>query len=291
MIVGTGRCGSTLLHRLLALHEGVGWLSTFNEVAPSQAWLSTFSGLYRTRLPRRLRHLKAFPKPFEAYRYWEHYLPGFSRRNRPLTAADVPPEAIEPVRRAYARVLRYQRKPRLLIKVTGWSRIAYFDRLFPGAEFVSLRRDPRAVVSSWVQAGWLDVTSPPGSDSWQWGDIPASHHALWREMGGDAVLSVALKIRLDLDDIAANAPLVPGRFHELDYEDLITAPEPSLREICAQTGLEWTPRFERAIRAMEFYDSTGTWRRHMSEADGERVLEFMRRTDPGAGRDATPAPA
>ena len=159
IIVGTGRCGSTLLHRLLARHESLGWLSTFNEVFPTQTWLSTFSALYRTPLPDRLRHAKAFPKPFEAYRFWEHFLPGFSRRDRPLTAADVPDPGIEPVRRATSSVLRFQRRDRLLVKVTGWSRIQYFDRIYPGAQFVSLRRDPRAVVSSWEQADWLDVSS------------------------------------------------------------------------------------------------------------------------------------
>jgi Sulfotransferase family len=87
IIVGTGRCGSTLLHRVLAQHGDVGWLSTFNEVLPAQTWLAVFSGLYRLPLPRRVRHLKAFPKPYEAYRFWEHYLPGFSRRDRPRSAS------------------------------------------------------------------------------------------------------------------------------------------------------------------------------------------------------------
>ena len=224
IIVGTGRCGSTLLHRLLARHENLGWLSTFNEVFPTQTWLSTFSGLYRTPLPDRLRHAKAFPKPFEAYRFWEHFLPGFSRRDRPLSAADVPGSKIKPVRRATSSVLRFQRRDRLLVKVTGWSRIQYFDRIYPGAQFVSLRRDPRAVVSSWDQADWLDVSSAPASEGWEWGEVPGGYLAAWRSLGGGPLLSAALKIRLDLDDIARNAELVPGRFHELTYEDLVRDP-------------------------------------------------------------------
>ncbi|MQA75721.1 MAG: hypothetical protein GEU88_15500, partial [Solirubrobacterales bacterium] len=135
IIVGTGRCGSTMLHRLLALHDDVGWLSTFNEVLPTQTWLSVFSRLYRAPLPARLKELKGFPKPFEAYRFWEHYLPGFSRRDRPQTADDVAADGIEPVRRATARIVTVQRRTRLLVKVTGWSRMAYFDRIYPDARF------------------------------------------------------------------------------------------------------------------------------------------------------------
>ena len=279
IIVGTGRCGSTLLHRLLALHDELGWLSPLNEVLPTQTWLSAFSNAYRLPLPDRLREVKAFPKPFEAYRFWEHYLPGFARRDRPQTAADVPDAAIGPVRRATSRTLRYQRRARLLVKVTGWSRIAYFDRIYPDAVFVSLRRDPRSVVSSWVKAGWLDVTASPESQAWQWGAVPPTYLAVWRELGGGPLLSVALKIRLDLDDIAGNVALLPDRCHELSYEELIRDPRPSLLAICDFAGLDWTAGFERRVAGKALYDPTGKWRRHMSDEQGELVLEFLRRTD------------
>ena len=196
VLVGTGRCGSTMLHRLLAMHDELGWISTFNEVVPSQPWLAVFGRLYRAPLPSRAKDWKAFPKPFEAYRFWEHYLPGFSRRDRPPTAADVPDAGLAPVRTATARILRAQGRPRLLVKVTGWSRIAYFDRIYPDARFISLRRDPRSVVSSWMKAGWLDVHEPPRRRRLAMGSrLPAPYQELWRDLGGGPLLSVALKIQ------------------------------------------------------------------------------------------------
>lgn len=278
IIVGTGRCGSTLLHRILAEHEQLGWLSPFNEVLPRQTWLSCLSRLYRMPLPKRIKRAKAFPKPFEAYRFWEDYLPGFSRRSAPQTAADVDPADIGPTRAATADVLRFQGKRRLLVKVTGWSRIAYFDQLYPDARFVALHRDPRSVVSSWIKAGWLDVTSAPGTAGWQWGEVPARLMREWEELGGGPVLSAALKVRLDLDDIATNGALFPERLHELSYEQLTRDPTPALRQVCEFAGLGWSPTFEERVRQTEVYDSTGTWRKHLSEPDAERVLEFMERT-------------
>jgi hypothetical protein len=277
-VVGTGRCGSTLLHRLLARHPQVGWLSTFNEVFPRQHWLSRFSNLYRWDwLGNRIRHLAFFPKPFEAYRFWDAYLGDFSRRDRPLEAQDVPAAAIEPVRAAVGRILHHQGRARFLAKVTGWSRIAYFDRIFPDGRYVWLNREPRAVVSSWVKAGWLDVTSSPDSDGWQWGDVSAPYYTLWRELGGDPLLSAALKIQLDLDDIRANMAQVPGRAVRLEYEDLIREPVVFMRRLADFADLEWDRSFERFLASFTFHDQRDKWRRHLSEADGERILAFFER--------------
>jgi len=277
-----------MLHRLLARHEQVGWLSTWNETLPSQAWLSASANLYRTSLPSRLKEWKGFPKPYEAYRFWEHYLPGFSRRDRPLTASDVYEPGIEPVRRATAQILRRQRRERLLVKVTGWARVAYFDRIYPDARFISLRRDPRAVVSSWIKAGWLDTTSPPDSDEWQWGEVEPALLEIWAELGGGPVLSGVLKIHLDIADITANLAMVPGRWREVWYEDVIREPEPALRELCEFAGLDWTPRFASEVESMGFYDPSGKWRRHLTEEDGEQVLEFLRRADALYDSEANP---
>jgi Sulfotransferase family len=278
IMVGTGRCGSTMLHRLVALHEELGWLSPQNEVLPTQTWLSSFSNLYRSeRLGARIKHLPFFPKPYEAYRFWEHYLPGFSRRDRPQTAADVPEQGIEPVRAAIERVLRYQRRPRLLAKVTGWSRIAYFDRIFPDALFVHLRREHRAVVSSWIQAGWLDVSSAIDSSSWQWGPVPERYRELWEELGGGPILSAAVKIQLDLDDIRENMKLVPERSYEMRYEDLIDRPADTLRALLDFCGLTFEGAFERRVRQMTFYDPRDKWKRYLTEEQGRLVSEFFER--------------
>ena len=287
IVVGTGRCGSTMLHRLLALHEQVGWLSTLNEIVPGMPWVSLFSNLYRRRgFPTRVKEARVFPKPYEAYRFWEHYLPGFSRRDRPLTAADVPTAGIAAARRATDAVVRWQRRERLLVKITGWSRIAYFDRVYPGARFVSLRRDPRSVVSSWLKAGWLDVTSPPDSPDWQWGKIPDGYLQAWSALGGDPVLTAALKIRLDLEDIATNMELFPDRCHELWYEELISRPRETLRELVSFAGLEWTPGFDTVVGEMEFFDSSAKWKGHLGEDKGELILKFLRRTDALNGLDS-----
>jgi hypothetical protein len=175
--------------------------------------------------------------------------------------------------------LAAQDKSRFLAKVTGWSRMAYFDRIFPDAVFIVLRREHRAVISSWIQAGWLDVTSELGTKTWQWGEVPDAYRQAWEDFGGGPILSAALKIQLDLDDIRKNVALLPGRCHEMQYEDLIASPLEELRAMTDACSLTWAESFEQEMRARKFYDTKNKWRKYLSEDDGELVLRFFDRIE------------
>jgi len=174
---------------------------------------------------------------------------------------------------------------RFLAKVTGWSRIAYFHRIFPDARFVIIHREPRAVISSWIQAGWLDVTSALDSDAWQWGPVPAHYRQAWEDLGGGPILSAAVKIQLDRDDIRSNMRLFPDCCYKLDYDDLIANPIEQIQSLVQFCELPWLAQFERSIRAVEFRDTRNKWRKHFTEQQGELILEFFRRigsSQPGA---------
>ena len=279
IIVCTGRSGSTMFYRILASHKSLGWLSTYNQIFPTHLWLSSLSNLYRLRILDRIRNEYFFPKPFSPYKFWEHYLPGMARRDRPLTADDVPPEAIEPVRCAIARVLRYQNRDRFLTKVTGWARIAYFNRIFPDALFIYLRRKPIDVVSSWIRAGWLDVTSAPGSDTWEWGEIPEAYYEAWKELGKNPCVSAAVKTQLDIDDIIRNITQFKTRCYVLQYENLISEPIKYLREVIDFCELNWDEDFERVVQSTTFHNNVNKWKRYLSEEDGNLILEFFNRFD------------
>jgi len=83
MIVCTGRSGSTMYYRQLARHKDVGWLSTYNEFLPKQIWLSKVSNSYRMKIFDKIKNQKLFPKPFSPYHFWEQFLPGIARHDRP----------------------------------------------------------------------------------------------------------------------------------------------------------------------------------------------------------------
>ena len=289
MIACAGRSGSTLFYRILARHRDLAWLSTYNQALPKHVWLSAFSRLYGMRAFDRLRNDYWFPKPFSPYKFWQRYLPDIARHDRPLFAADVPDAAIGPLQRTLARVVRYQGKRRFLMKVTGWARLAYFDRILPDARFIVLRRQPIAVITSWVKAGWLNVTGEVGTPAWEWGEVPAAYRRIYDDLGGGPLLAAAMKTQLDVDDLQRNAALFPGRVLEIHYEDFVTEPHRVIRETFDFCELEAYPGFDRVLATVRIQDMKEKWRQILAPEDGERVLEFFRRTQLHANVNGIPA--
>ncbi len=275
LIACAGRSGSTLFYRMLARHHDVAWLSTWNQKLPRHTWISVFSRLYRHVPSARVRDAYWFPKPFSAYRFWQRFLPDITRHDRPLFAKDVSDEAIAPLRREVARLVRYQGKQRFLTKVTGWARMAYFDRVFPDARFIYLRRDPVAIMSSWVKAGWLNVTANIDSEAWEWGRVPDAYRILWKDLGGGPLLSAAVKTQLDIDDLRRNTAQFADRCLQLDYEELVRDPLTTMRRTLVFCDLEWNETFADVVRSTIVHDYSNRWKQHLTPDDGERVRRFF----------------
>src|SRR2546425_6914824 len=52
-VLGTGRCGSTLVHEVLARHPDVGFISNIEDRIPGLAWTSRWNGPLFQRVPDR----------------------------------------------------------------------------------------------------------------------------------------------------------------------------------------------------------------------------------------------
>ncbi|MHC4415210.1 MAG: sulfotransferase family protein [Planctomycetota bacterium] len=288
LVVCAGRSGSTMYYRLIARHRDVGFLSSWHQAFPRLTWLAVFSRLYGTRVLDRVKHNYWFPKPFAPYRFWDRYLPGIARHDRPLVPEDVPEASIEPLRRTIERVMRYQGRTRLLMKVTGWARMAYFARVFPDIRFLYLKRRPISVVASWLKAGWLNVTGEIDGEGWEWGNVPDRYRRIYRNLGGGGVLSAAIKTQLDIDDIGRNVALFPGRCYELNYEDLVLDPCRYFRETLEFCELEWDAAFERVIEGAGIRNFADRWKQQIPAQEATRIQAFFDRV---AEEQAGPAVA
>ena len=86
IIVGTGRCGSTAFHRVLAKRADLMWLSGFCDRFPARPqWNRMAVSAAGHPLLGRLVDWKV--QPGECYDFWDYYAYGFSEPCRDLVRA------------------------------------------------------------------------------------------------------------------------------------------------------------------------------------------------------------
>jgi omega-hydroxy-beta-dihydromenaquinone-9 sulfotransferase len=274
-IVGTGRCGSTAFHSLVAKHPNTMWLSGFAEYFPDRpAWnrwaVSAVSHpLVRSVFGKRI-------KPGENYGFWYTHAYGFAEPGRDIVAADVTPRVRKQVRVALERMLT-PKHSRMLIKLTGWSRIGFLNEIFEDAKFIHIVRDGRAVASSllhineWQWRGWY------GPYSWRYGPLSPEDQALWEASNRSFAVLAGLQWRIHTLAVeAARQQLDPNRFLEVRYETFCEQPEETCRRVSEFAELPDSPIFDRHVKGASIKDMTNRWRSDLSAEQQAMLTEVLR---------------
>lgn len=263
-IIGTGRCGSSLVHELLANHEHVHFVSNIDDNLPRLGLLGRFNNaLYALTKGAFTRKGELRFAPSEAYRVIRHEVsPIYENSCRDLVAADVTPWLRNRFQAFFEKRWRAQGGRCFLHKYTGWPRIGFFADIFPEARFIHVVRDGRAVANSLLQMDWWGGYRGPSV--WRLGPLDEASHSEWARSGHSFVTLAGLNWRLLMDGfVSEGARLTPGRYLEIRYEDFVTSPVESLRAMVEFIGLPWSARIERAASSGMVYDS----RRRAYETD------------------------
>jgi omega-hydroxy-beta-dihydromenaquinone-9 sulfotransferase len=270
IVIGTGRCGSTVFHRLLSKHPNLAWLpGALCSRFPRKPGLHNLftSGL---DYPVLGKVLEERIKPGECYPFWEHQCKGFSKPYRDLVASDVTRRAKERIRETVSEITT-EKRDRLLIKITGWPRIGFLSEIFEDAKFVHVVRDGRAVANSLLDVyfweGWR------GPENWSWGELSPAQRGEWNRYGQSFVVLAAIQWKILMDAMeSAKTSLSKDNFLELKYEDLCSDPLDTVRTVTEFCELEWTAEFERQIGKHELKNTNDKFKQHLT-ARQQRELE------------------
>jgi hypothetical protein len=276
ILVGTGRCGSSVFHRLLATHPQMMWLSGFSYLFPERPlwnkWAVTAVGnpLLRRLFGERIR-------PNEQYRFWDKYTYGcFSEPCRDLVRTDVTARVKKQVRAALEPMLTAKRN-RLLVKVTGWPRIGFLDEIFDDARFIHIVRDGRAVASSLLHVGfWRGWYGPQG---WRAGLLSPEDQAVWESYDRSFTALAGLEWRIQMRAMeAARRGLDSKRFLEVKYETFCDQPLDTFRRVLEFAELPSSAAFEQGVEAASIKNMSNRWRENLTPGQ-QALLDDLLRED------------
>ena len=208
-IVGTGRCGSTLLQAMLSSHPNIyipPELRYFGRHEPGVAFTD----------PLRDQDVEVYLARCRQDIWWDEM--GLDR----AAFEDAVRGGRRTSRAIYLWVLghvakrRGNRKPHCGEKTPYYALfVERIAELFPGARFVQLYRDPRDVAASYLEQYWVD--------------------------GGTAlrVSNYLLHVFRRVEQAAER--LGRERFYAIKYEDLVDHPERELRGLCTFLGEDYDP--------------------------------------------------
>jgi len=275
IILGSGRCGSTLFHRLLANHERVMWLSGFTLRFPDKPeWNKWAVSAMDNPLVRRLFGDRI--RPGESYRFWDRYAFGFSEPCRDLVRSDVSPRVKRQLHVAFEAMLTARRN-RLLLKITGWPRLGYLNEVFQDARFIHIMRDGRAVASSLLHVDfWRGWYGPQG---WRAGLLSPQDQALWERYDRSFTALAGIEWRIQMRAVeAARKQVDPGRFLEIKYESFCEQPLETFRQVLAFTELPSSSALEQAVKSARIKSTSNRWRDDLSPGQ-QVILDDLLRED------------
>jgi hypothetical protein len=253
-VLGTGRCGSTLVHEVIARHPDVAFVSNVEDrIAIGPASLGRWNHAVYDRVPARFTQKGRLRfAPSEGYRILERQVsPMLVAPSRDLRAADVTPWLDARLRRFFGSRLEAQGAPLFLHKFTGWPRAGFLQRVFPDARFIHIVRDGRAVANSFLQMPWW--RGYEGPEAWGWGPLPPDAAKIWEDSDRSFAVLAGLqwKVLIDAAEVA-RAELPVDRWLEIRYEDFVAAPRERMAEMLDFLGLSWTAAFERGFASHTF---------------------------------------
>ena len=271
-VVGAGRSGSSLFHQMFTEHPRVAWMSELCDRHPDR--LGRHRALLRAvEFPVVGPLLKRHWESAECYGFWNYFYRGFSQPCRDLGADDATPQAIANMRRAVTGLVT-PRRPRLLVKVTGWPRVGFLQAAFPDARFIHVYRDGRAVANSLLQVdfwrGWQ------GPEQWRWGPLSDDLRREWEAHDRSFVALAGIQWKILMRAAEAAKRAIPSdNFMDVRYEEFARHPVDKFREVIDFCRLDWNAGFERALSRYAVESANYKWQQDLDESQQALLLAVL----------------
>jgi len=273
--VGSGRCGSSLVHEIVAKHEDAGFISNIDDRLSSLNLKGGWnSRIYRSPVGRFTRKGALRFAPSEAYDVFSSRVsPLYVDSDRDLEARDVTPWLEKRTKAFFEERHARQGKAVFTHKYTGWPRLGFFAKIFPNAKFVHIVRDGRAVANSFLQMSWWGGYRGP--ENWHCGALQEPYLSEWLESDRSYTVLAGLNWKILMDSFERTSPSIPqDQYLEMRYEDILEDSRQCFERMMQFCGLSWTPDFDKHFMARTITAARG--RAFERDLSSEQLQELNR---------------
>ena len=283
-VVGTGRCGLTLLMDLISYHRDLAWPSQYlnRPYTTSRLYLSALSRFvdYFPGLPGK-HTVKWVPRHSEAFHLYEHCFKGFGRPFRDLTGDDITSNVEAKFRDVFEKIMRFHRKKRIIVEYSGWPRIRFFKKIFPNAKFIHVIRDGRAVANSLLNVDyWLGWE---GIYKWRWGIPPEFLLEKLKKYNHSFLALAGIQWKILIQSFLENlVALDAGHYLEIKYEDMVRSPKDTALKCLNFLGLDPSCRiFKKNLPLVKVVDANNSqfrispWKQNLDTAQINMLNDIL----------------
>jgi len=284
-MVGSGRCGSTIIFEALSVHEDVGWLSNYNKLLPIFDIVSVMPRIYNLPFFNRLSRgeKKQYnqgenflnllrPIPFECFIKWNLMCNEFEWTFlKDKTATD---KEKRKVRKTVRNILYWQNKKRFVAKYTGPTRMTFIKSIFPDAVFIHIKRNPIAVVYSLLN---VDFWQKYGKTRPRWKDgLPENWQEEWENYNKSPLALTAIQYRTIMQICEQEKQnLNSDDYKEFRYEDFIERPQDIMSEILTVSDLPKSAKIEEFIKQHNYTNGNQKHLDRISEEEKNMVEQII----------------
>lgn len=238
IIFGTGRSGTTVISETIFQHEDLAWHSNYQELFPKFPPINYLRRVFDNKQWRVIgmntQNNKSFTnymlfRPIERYDFWEAITGkriDFSRSF--LLNEKATEQEREHIRTVFAKMVRYQKRKRLALKITGPARIEYLMSIFPDAQFINVQRDVVSTIRSWMEIYWNEQIT---NQLWWQGAYSEDELKKAQELSQNKFLFAAFQYKKLMETTQDEIEKMHPDIYTASYEGFVKNPKIFIAEI------------------------------------------------------------
>jgi hypothetical protein len=286
IIFGTGRSGTTVISEIIFQHEDLAWHSNYQELFPKFAGINRMRRLFDNKFWRIIgmntQNNRSFSnymlfRPIERYDFWEAVTGeriDFSRSF--LLNEKATDEECEKIRTFFAKIVKYQKRKRLAIKITGPARMEYLMSIFPDAQFVDITREPVAIIRSWMEIYWNEQIT---NQLWWQGAYTEDELKKANALSSNKFLFAAFQYKKLMETTQQEIEKMHPDIYTARYEDFVKDPKAFISKMMEFLHLRPSKLIDKFISKLSIANrnerQAASEKTDISEATKKEILDII----------------